>query len=201
MIKVLDNVIPVRFQDHMIALMDEITWTWHSNTSYFNDATEHMNHLLQTDPAIIDNGQFVNPILDNKQALSPDIGLMIPLLYCAADKAEIPVNEILRIKINMLMQDKTFTENNYNFPHTDIRGSKTFVYYINDSDGDTVLFNEFANGGTFTPGNTYCPDKLNVVERVSPKKGRGVFFESSRFHASSNPAKHKCRYVINFNFI
>ena len=63
------------------------------------------------------------------------------------------------------------------------------VYYVNDSDGDTVLFNEF-----------YNTKSVSINRRIAPKKGRAVIFDSNRFHASSNPINTPTRFVINFTF-
>ena len=58
------------------------------------------------------------------------------------------------------------------------------LYYINDSEGDTVIFND--NG--------------EEIERITPKKGRIVFFDGSIKHCSSSPTKTH-RAVVNFDFI
>jgi hypothetical protein len=57
------------------------------------------------------------------------------------------------------------------------------LYYINDSEGDTVIFDD--NG--------------KEIKRITPKKGRIVFFEGSMEHCSSRPAT-KTRAILNFNF-
>ena len=57
------------------------------------------------------------------------------------------------------------------------------LYYINDSEGDTIIFDD--NG--------------EELQRVTPKKGRIVFFEGSMYHCSSRPAS-KTRAILNFNF-
>tara|TARA_R110000803_G_C11813537_1_gene301009 strand:+ start:60 stop:611 length:552 start_codon:yes stop_codon:yes gene_type:complete len=59
------------------------------------------------------------------------------------------------------------------------------LYYINDSEGDTILFED---------------DKKTEITRVPPKKGRIVFFEGSTYHCSSRPAT-KTRAILNFDFI
>ena len=58
------------------------------------------------------------------------------------------------------------------------------LYYVNDSDGDTIFFD----------------DDENEIKRVSPKKGRIAFFDGSIKHCTSTPSKNK-RVVLNFNFI
>lgn len=56
------------------------------------------------------------------------------------------------------------------------------IYYINDCDGDTVFFNQ---------------DKIEI-KRVTPKKGRIVFFDGKILHTGSSSLK--TRAIINYNF-
>ena len=58
------------------------------------------------------------------------------------------------------------------------------LYYVNDSDGDTILFED---------------DGKIEIQRVSPKKGRVLFFDGSLKHCSSRPVKNT-RCIINCNF-
>jgi len=71
--------------------------------------------------------------------------------------------------------------------------SYTAIYYANDSDGDTFIFNE-----------SYLEkiediSKLTIKKRVSPKKGRVVLFPANTLHAGSFPTEHEDRMVINYN--
>jgi hypothetical protein len=195
MIRKVDNCLPKNLEDDIEKIVFEIPYYYNSNTSYAHDDPffEHYNTLINNS-CVIENGQFTHAILDEGHALSNLYNLLYPILYSFADKANIQVNTITRIKINLLLKDKTFTKENYNFPHSD-RGSgeKIFIYYINDSDGDTIIFNEYDD-------YVNLPDKFTIADRITPKKGTGVFLESSRFHASSNPSLMQHRYVINFNF-
>jgi len=52
-----------------------------------------------------------------------------------------------------------------------------------DSDGDTLFFNK----------------EGDIINRVSPKKGRCVIFDGDILHASQNPIKSKDRIVINID--
>ena len=97
-----------------------------------------------------------------------------------------------RVKANLLLQDPLAVEK-YHAPHVDLANEDAFsmVYYVHDCDGDTIIFDKTVNKGH---------TNLKEIARVTPKKGTGVFLESNRFHASSNPAVSQHRYIINFNF-
>jgi hypothetical protein len=69
-------------------------------------------------------------------------------------------------------------------PHVDfLTPHFVCLFYINDSDGDTVFFNE----------------QKEEIKRVSPKKGRMVVFNGDILHAGSTPSKN-VRMFINYNF-
>jgi len=145
-----------------------------------------------------DNGQLSTPILHDgfKSFPSSDVYPFteIILLSCL-DKLGLTLEKVRRIKINMLRKEEKFPENHYNIPHIDSITGYSLVYYINDSDGDTFLFNE----KKLHIENAY-PSNLTVLKRITPKKNRAIFFESNRLHASSNPIISEQRYVINFMF-
>jgi hypothetical protein len=106
-------------------------------------------------------------------------------------------DKIVRIKANYKTQCRSGTEDMHTTPHIDMRlqqdGSPdgfrvefphtVIIYYVNDSDGDTFLFN--SNGTEMT--------------RVEPKKGRFLIFDGQIYHAGSFPIHHLDRIVINYN--
>jgi len=70
------------------------------------------------------------------------------------------------------------------------------VYYVNNSDGDTIIYEQTIND---TPGGS---NGVQLVEhkRVKPKRGRIVMFDGSRYHCSSQPTiTYRC--IINFDLI
>jgi hypothetical protein len=195
MIVKVNNCLPKKLENDIENIVGEIPYYYGPNTSYaVNDPFFDHYNKLSKHANVVENGQFTHSVLDEGTIVSNLHGLLYPVLYSFAEKENIEVNAITRIKINLLLKDKTFTKENYNFPHSD-RGSgeKIFIYYINDSDGDTIIFNEYDD-------YVNLPDKFTIADRITPKKGTGVFLESSRFHASSNPSLMQHRYVINFNF-
>ena len=196
MIITVDNVLPKLLENDLEKVVTEIPYYYSPNTSYA-DTDPFFDHYIELikNSCIIENGQFTHAILDEGGYVGSNLyNLVYPILYSFAEKANIKVNTITRIKINLLLRDKTFTSDNYNFPHSDrSAGEKIFIYYVNDSDGDTVIFNEYDN-------YTTIPTAFTIADRVTPKKGTGLFLECARFHASSNPVLSQHRYVVNFNF-
>ena len=99
-------------------------------------------------------------------------------------------NILYKIKMNLLLPSKNDNKNTCNIPHTDLGDgdSNTALYYINDCDGDTVIFKENIHN---------YQDKLNKDITISPKMGRTIFFDSSTYHTSSCPLNSEYRAVIN----
>lgn len=68
-------------------------------------------------------------------------------------------------------------------PHTDMMMPHwVVIYYVNDSEGDTVFFDNFEK----------------EIKRVSPKKGRVVFFDGNILHCGGIP-KENPRCLVNFD--
>lgn len=99
---------------------------------------------------------------------------------------QVKVIELQRAQINFLCNiniDDSYEKNNI---HTDHIQDEylTFLYYVLDSDGDTVLY-----------------DKDNhEIEKISPKQGKYIIFKSNTLHRASPPIKNKKRIVINIVF-
>ena len=85
----------------------------------------------------------------------------------------------------------------YDCPHIDHHanglGGDTIValYYVNETDGDTVIFNEQG----LDP-----PQQVTIKQRVEPKQNRLLLFDGAYYHASSAPKHHDCRMVITINY-
>lgn len=116
-----------------------------------------------------------------------------------AKRNNVIITEIQRMKINnqtKSMWPQWNEENCCNEIHYDnaIPGNRTLVYYINDSDGDTILFDTKYEG-------TNKEYNMKPLIKVQPRKGRAVVFDTSRFHAPQNPTYTPRRYLLNINFM
>jgi hypothetical protein len=74
------------------------------------------------------------------------------------------------------------------------------VYYVDDSDGDTIIFDKIF----CQTDETYDPisaEPLPELLRYTPKKGSAIFFNGHRYHAGNYPNNYSSRIVINYDFI
>jgi len=85
--------------------------------------------------------------------------------------------------------------------HVDIPDTKHLVvlYYVNDSDGDTVIIDKKHSMPSANSDNVKLED-YNIVERITPKQGRAVLFDGWQYHTAEQPQKNM-RCVININII
>jgi len=89
---------------------------------------------------------------------------------------------LLRVKANLKTRSN-IKNNKYGTPHIDIGNENiTCIYYVNDSDGDTILYK-----------------KHKIYKKITPKKGRFLFFKGNMLHSAGYPLKNQVRCVINFN--
>ena len=117
----------------------------------------------------------------------PVVKHMIDILERKTGTSYFP--RLCRLKSNLLFQDSSFGKDDHHFPHTDDEDAVSLLYYVNDADGDTFLFDQ-----------KDINDPLTLAHRISPKRNRAVLFNSSKLHASSSPRLSKYRLVINIVF-
>ena len=74
-------------------------------------------------------------------------------------------------------------------PHIDIMDKIHIVglYYVVDSDGDTIIYNERKESESYT-----------VKQRVTPKQGRIVIFDGGLYHTAEQPLNNT-RCIVNYN--
>ena len=166
---------------------DRVPWHFHEETSFKFD-NPYVN--LMKGPNIAEGPQFVHLFYDWKKKLNSNWinypSIILKELHKKFDDVELSP---IRIKANCQLQTKDSSHTKYTGPHRDYDDWPHIVvlYYINDSDGDTILFEEVG-------------DELQIAHRITPKKGKAVIFNGLRYHCSSRPSKGK-RVVINYNVI
>ena len=189
--KVIDNFLPEGYHNHLLNLMtksETFAWSYRPNISLHDKENDSLH----------DYG--FNHILDDK---SPYHLLFYPLLLQGLDVAKtmkLAISKIKRARADMT----TYSGKEHTHPpHVDFTDMPhiSCVYYVNDSDGDTILYNEeydFSWRGI----DTYDDKIKNLTElyRCSPKANRAFFFNGLNLHTGQSPSKNKIRTIINLNY-
>ena len=78
-------------------------------------------------------------------------------------------------------------------PHIDLEDQEHIValYYVCDSDGDTIIYNERKDQGLEAKSYT-------IKEKVTPKQGRMVIFDGTLYHTAEQP-QNNMRCVVNYD--
>jgi hypothetical protein len=141
-------------------------------------------------------------LADNEQpSVSPLSSLLLPILFIFCEKAKLEYSALLRIRVGLFT--RTPGEASHHNPHVDFsQPHRTAVYYVNDSDGDTVIFNESIAEVAVEQSAARARGRgFSLAGTVPPKKGKMIAFDGSYYHASSYPTESAKRIAITFNFV
>jgi hypothetical protein len=185
----IEKFIPPSYADiieDIICKSPDFQWVYTPSTNNQREA-----NIMRRDAASYESEQLVHALYLEGAKRSPFFDVVFPFFYFLEEKTGIRLGAIERIKANMLLRSSE-PPDKYNAPHVDLpdAGYKSLLYYVKDSDGDTVVFNE-----------SFRDKKdLTINKRVAPKKGRAIVFDSNTWHASSNPRQNQNRVVLNLIF-
>jgi len=171
-IEIYDDLVPLSIQDNIENLTTgkDIPWAYYRNVVQGTDPNlpyipGFSHYVVSSADEYFDNN-FVWPCLQPLYSLTTHIKLSIDKIFQSRLFLQVPSNIDIRLD-----------------PHTDSdQPHLVCLYYINDSDGDTIFFNG-----------------KDIIKQVSPKKGRIVFFDGSIQHSAGIP-KDSPRFIINTNF-
>ena len=101
--------------------------------------------------------------------------------------------DLIRARLGLKQPKVDHKDENYNLPHVDYYyPHDTIIYYLNDADGDTRMFKEYAE-------NDVEHKKFTVDTRISPISNRLVLFNGLQYHTASNPINTNRRIILNLN--
>lgn len=183
---VFDDIIPPVYQNWLIDCIKNPDLKWMIKDNAISD-------LFEDDPR---NGYCnFHYLYEVEQGeLSPLCNAFMPLALQFRDKLK--AESLLRMRVNHV---PAWCSSIIQLPHVDsyVKNSWNVVYYIDNSNGDTIIYNE----RTQDP-QQYVElakqDKFTEMTRVSPKKGRAVAFKGDLFHSSTTPVG-TWRPVVNIN--
>lgn len=182
-IHVLDDIIPKAYQDDIEALLLRGT-KWH----FIEDVALGSYAEKVKTPGF--TYTFFEESMKNSDVDRTMCYATMPIVHSALDRISYAEKYCpLRMRSFMHLPLHENFKCEHNNPHTDSRINHFVVlYYVNDTDGDTFMFDQLAGDDT---------SSFTVYKRITPKKGRAIIFNGSRYHASSTPTIAQ-RCVINF---
>jgi hypothetical protein len=187
-IKEYDNVLTQHQIDSIAKelLSDKIPWHWHLPGTVTDDAYEN-----DADKNTVEAPQFVHRFnQDDGTPFSQYSNITDYIFSKFLEHEQIKFKKLGRVKGNLQLQNLKFTSSNYNTPHVDTHFPHlVLLYYVNNSDGDTRIFNKTENG------------EFEVVASITPKAGKFVLFNGEYYHAGSHPVASEYRSVVNFNLM
>jgi hypothetical protein len=191
--KFIENILAENVKDRIksIFLREAFTWT-------YNDATAKIipgNKSAISDSNTKESIQFTHNLFTDGRFESEYVEYIQKIMKALEEKEGIVCTTLYRAKCNLIPQDVSFGANEYHPPHIDSKditdNTYTLVYYVNNSDGDTFVFNEKYDDEF---------ENLTIAHRQTPKEGCGLLFKSNMYHASSSPVINDYRAVINIVF-
>jgi hypothetical protein len=160
---VYDDIVPNFLQDEILGALSTTNFPWY----YYPISISNNDLTVLPMPGIDYHEQFVHGVVwENRPSNADTYALIRPLWLFFQQATGIEIKDLIRVKINLLINKKELA-GHYNVPHTDHEDPsvKTLLYYVNDSDGDTVLFDQ------------EWPDKnLNFTEVIARARARASFF-------------------------
>ena len=195
MIEVRENFISLSYQNAISNLASSKTLEW-----YYEDRTMYNADIARLED---DTPQLTHALLtEGKHYRSNHYQFFYPLILSMQDTFNIVIKDVVRVKLNMTL--KLSDNNIIHPPHVDTfqTGLVSVVYYADDYDGDTVLYNEVLTDKEKDEWFSYhySKSRCNPIVNVSPKKGKAVMFDSNRLHSSSTPCLSDRRIVLNCVF-
>ncbi len=170
---IIEKLLPQEFEDKIHKMIMGTSFPWHWNSE----------NIIPTTPDE-DIFQMTHVFYLKQQVWSPYYSIANMIVGFFVEKTGVKVKRIVRIKANLIPNIVHKPEQLKNLEHSDVEPEKegnfvTFVYYVMDSDGDTIML-----------------DGSDTVS--SPVKGNAIWFDSKLRHRSTVPTQHKRRVVINF---
>ena len=168
----------------------KIPWYYQISTLHPSDVSNNSDKNTYETPL------FTHVFLEHSTELDDNTLVRTMFLkFISTIKAD--CSEMLTVRANISLKH-SIPDGFHTTPHCDIadhtkyKNPRVVIYYVNDSDGDTIFF-------TRKYGDEK-QDEYEVESKVSPKKGRFVLFSNEHFHAQTHPQIEEKRIVLVYNF-
>lgn len=192
----LEDFLPIEIQEKVLKLMTHPSFPW----ALTFDSVYGGGSAIQTGGKIINDDAavgFFHNLMFNGQPRSPDLPAVMPIFdaFLRAIQHKLKIDRMFRVRVGLFTKH---TDSTPHGPHTDdTHPHWTAVYYVNDCDGDFVLYNETYDDLTEEQVKNTA---LTVKHVCHPAQGKLVAFNGKHYHSSSYPTTKPLRIAITFNF-
>ena len=184
-ILVIDDFVSLEYQEKIKQELMGIgnTFPWY----YTEDVTGAGEYDSQHRPALAHEYVRINDD-DISEIDSVYHHLFTPMLSKACQYLKMPEMNVIQGR-SFLQFPLNLNSSDDDTPHVDLDEEEHTVvlYYVVDSDGDTVIYNERVESTTYT-----------VKQKVTPKQGRVVIFDGRQYHTAQQPS-NGTRCIVNYN--
>jgi hypothetical protein len=158
---------------------------WYLSTADNHATVTKDVHDQFADDNTVESTQLTNFLFIDGKGTSSHYAVGAEILEQFCMRTNTPITKLIRIKANLqLKQDRT--DDQYNTMHVDgYEPHMVMIYYVNDSDGQTILFNK----------------NRQLEHRISAKAGMCLMFPGHILHAGQPPKLSQKRILINYNFL
>ena len=181
---IIDNIIDLDYQEQIKSiLLGEINYKDYEFPWYYTkDVTKSDCQDSQKRPAFTHGYVKLSGIV-----ISEFHDIFLNLIKVCCHRLQMTTVDVIQGR-SFLQLPLTTKKGKVDTPHIDT-DDKHFVmlYYVVDSDGDTIIYNEKVESEEYT-----------IKKSVTPKQGRVVLFDGGLYHTAEQPTKDT-RCVVNYN--
>ena len=181
---VIDDIIDIDYQEQIKSiLLGEINYKDYEFPWYYTkDVTKSDSQDSQKRPAFTHGYVKLSGIV-----ISEFHDIFLNLIKVCCHRLQMTEVDVIQGR-SFLQLPLTTKKGKVDTPHIDT-DDKHFVmlYYVVDSDGDTIIYNEKVESEEYT-----------IKKSVTPKQGRVVLFDGGLYHTAEQPTKDT-RCVVNYN--
>lgn len=183
-VKEISGLISKSRLNHLHDLVTDMSFDWH----HLSDAT--YEYTIENKKSV---PSFCH-LLYNNETKGTYFDVFYPVLLNALDMEGLKLVNLLRMRLGFLLNTAYSMPHlpySWNNPHIDYEQPHTVgLFYLNDTDGDTVVFHQ-----------TEESEEYRVMHRIKPDANKFAMFDGKYYHASSCPKMFTKRIVLTCNFI
>lgn len=191
----IENVIPLDHQNYIKDVMTGFSFPWVLNKNIVSGDDCFLNQ--KNNPP-----GFNHFFYEHNKSTSQFFDMVYPIVLSLTSHVKnLPINRLIRMRGNLTLANQSRDMEQF-MPHIDsFFPHYVAIYYVNDSDGDTIIFNE--TNDDYDPGEKDIQKiktgPFSIKQRVTPKQGKVLLFPGNHYHTASFCKDTDFRCLININ--